>query len=93
MNMVAANSTDGLLSTLDVTVLQDDKHYFPPYHAAVAVRADILTARPGLREALDELSGQFTEQIMRDLNYQVDGKHRSVSEVARDFLAGLGKKQ
>lgn len=90
VNMVAANSTDGLLTTLDVHVLVDDQHYFPPYHAAIAVRTDILAATPGLREALDELSGQFTEQIMQNLNYQVDGQHRPVSEVAREFLASLG---
>ena len=86
VDMVAANSTDGLLSVLDVTVLEDDQHYFPPYQAAVAVRSQALAANPGLEQALNELSGKFTGAIMLQLNYQVDGEHRPVREVAAAFL-------
>jgi glycine betaine/choline ABC-type transport system substrate-binding protein len=90
VSMVAANATDGQLSVLDVTVLKDDKRYFPPYQAALTVRADALAAHPGLKEALDLLSGKFSDEIMRALNYQVDGKHRPVSEVAVTFLRAAG---
>ncbi len=86
VNMVAANSTDGLLSVLDVTVLEDNKGYFPPYHAVLAVRSEVLQSVPGLKGALDELSGKFSDRSMRELNYQVDGEHRSVAEVAHTFL-------
>ena len=86
VNMLAANSTDGLLSVLDVRVLEDDKRYFPPYQAAIAVRPDALKAYPGLENALSELSGTLTDERMQQLNYQVDGKHRPESEVAREFL-------
>ena len=86
VNMLAANSTDGLLSVLDVRVLEDDKRYFPPYQAAIAVRPDALDAYPGLEKALRELSGTLTDQLMQKLNYQVDGKHRSERDVAREFL-------
>jgi len=88
VDMIAASATDGMLSVLDVTVLQDDKHYFPPYEAAVVVRADALASRRGLREALDELSGKLTNETMRKLNYEVDGKHRPLADVAREFLNG-----
>src|SRR6202795_1245200 len=53
VDMIAASATDGMLSVLDVTVLQDDRHYFPPYEAAPVVRADSLAAHPGMREALN----------------------------------------
>ncbi len=86
VNMIAANATDGLLSKLDVKVLEDDKHAFPPYELCVAVREEQLGAVPGLREALAELTGKFTDRKMQELNYQVDGRHRSVSEVAGEFL-------
>ncbi len=39
-----------------------------------------------MREALQELSGKFTNQTMQQLNYQVDGEHRPVSQVAAEFL-------
>ncbi len=90
VDMVAGNATDGSLATMDVTVLQDDKQYFPPYEAAVAVRTASLEARPALREALAELSGKFTDAGMQKLNSQVDGAHRPVSEVAQQFLNSAG---
>jgi osmoprotectant transport system substrate-binding protein len=88
VDMIAASATDGMLSVLDVTVLEDDKHYFPPYEAAAVVRTDALASRRGMREALDELSGKLNNEIMRKLNYEVDGKHRPLSDVAREFLNG-----
>jgi osmoprotectant transport system substrate-binding protein len=86
VDMLAASATDGLLSVLDVKVLKDDKRYFPPYQASLAVRADALAKRPPLKRALEQLSGLFSDEIMRTLNYQVDGKHRPVNEVAMTFL-------
>jgi osmoprotectant transport system substrate-binding protein len=86
VDMIAASATDGMLSVLDVTVLQDDRHYFPPYEAAAVVRADSLASRRGMREALEELSGKVTNDTMRKLNYEVDGKHRALADVAKEFL-------
>ena len=90
VDMVAGNATDGALSVLDVVVLQDDKFYFPPYQAAIAVREDALAAHPALRAALTELSGKFSDNIMRKLNHQVDGQHRPLGEVAQEFLRASG---
>jgi osmoprotectant transport system substrate-binding protein len=86
VNMIAANATDGLLSKLDVKVLADDQHAFPPYQVSIAVSQDRLRETPGMRESLQELSGKFTNQSMQELNDQVDGEHRSVSQVAAEFL-------
>jgi glycine betaine/choline ABC-type transport system substrate-binding protein len=88
VEMIAPSATDGMLSVLDVKVLQDDRHYFPPYEAAPVVREDTLTAHPGMRHALAELAGKLTDHTMRNLNYQLDGKHRPLAEVAREFLEG-----
>jgi osmoprotectant transport system substrate-binding protein len=90
VSMVAANTTDGQLSVLDVLVLRDDKQYFPPYDCALAVRSESLEANPPLRQALTELVGLFTDLTMRKLNYQVDGAHRPVREVAEQFLRDAG---
>jgi glycine betaine/choline ABC-type transport system substrate-binding protein len=90
-DMIAANSTDGLASVMNVAILDDDRHYFPPYQCAVVIREDTLARFPKLRPALEELSGKFSDAAMRKLNYQVDGQHRSVVEVARERLAQLGQ--
>jgi glycine betaine/choline ABC-type transport system substrate-binding protein len=88
--MAAGNSTDGLLSILDVTVLEDDRACFPPYQAAIAVRDDALKREPKLRQALGELEGRFTEATMRRLNYQATVQHGRVQDVATQFLRDSG---
>ena len=90
VSMVAGNATDGQLSVLDAVVLQDDQHYFPPYDCGLVVRAVLLNDHPELRQALAELTGRLTDQTMRKLNYQVDGEHRPVREVAEHFLRETG---
>jgi glycine betaine/choline ABC-type transport system substrate-binding protein len=89
VDLIAANSTDGLISALPVSALDDDRHYFPPYQCAVVVRETTLTRYPRLRPVLDQLSGKISDATMRRLNYEVDGKHRRVAEVAEQFLRGL----
>lgn len=90
VNMIAANATDGLLSKLDLKMLTDDRHAFPPYQVCIAVRRDTLDRIPDLETALQELSDKFTNRIMQQLNYKVDGEHRPVAEVALDFLKQSG---
>jgi len=89
VSMAAANTTDGLLNKLDVTVLADDKHVFPPYQACIVVREDALAAYPNLRAILSELSGKISDKEMRNMNYAVDAQHRPARDVAKEFLAGL----
>jgi glycine betaine/choline ABC-type transport system substrate-binding protein len=90
VDMVAGNSTDGMLSVLPVTVLEDDQHYFPPYECALVVREEAERQFPTLRPALIELSGRISSETMRRLNYELDGKHRPAREIARDFLRSTG---
>ena len=86
VDLIAANSTDGLLFARDLTVLEDDKHYFPPYEAVPIVRGDTLARTPGLQGALAELSGKISDADMRKMNYAVVAKQRDIGEVAREFL-------
>ncbi len=86
VSMAAGNSTDGLLNKLDVTVLKDDKHVFPPYQACIVVRQATLAAYPNLRAILAELSGKISDTEMRNMNYAVDAEHRPARDVAKEFL-------
>ncbi|MEO7144928.1 MAG: glycine betaine ABC transporter substrate-binding protein [Bryobacteraceae bacterium] len=90
VTMIAANATDGLLSKMDVRVLADDRHAFPPYQVCIVARQDRLRGVPGLRAALGELSGKFTNEIMQRLNFEVDGQHLPVEQVAAEFLRQAG---
>jgi glycine betaine/choline ABC-type transport system substrate-binding protein len=90
VSMVAANSTDGLLLTREVRILNDDRQAFPPYHAAFIVHERALTREPLLRAALQELSGKFSDDLMRRLNRAVLDRHGRVEDVAKDFLEKAG---
>jgi osmoprotectant transport system substrate-binding protein len=90
VDLVAGNSTDGLLAARDLVLLQDDKHYFPPYEAVPIVREDTLARYPEVRDAIGELAGKIPDAEMQKLNYAVAGEGRDVSEVAREFLRASG---
>jgi len=86
VDLIAGNMTDGLIPALDLFVLEDDKHYFPPYEAVAVIREQTLAEHPEVKQALDELAGKISDAEMRQLNYAVDGQKRDVKEVVREFL-------
>lgn len=86
-DLIAGNSTDGLIDKLDLTQLEDDRRYFPPYEAVPLARRASLERYPQLGEAIKSLAGRLTDAQMRRLNYAVDGEHRDVKEVVREFLS------
>jgi osmoprotectant transport system substrate-binding protein len=90
VDIVAGNSTDGLLAARDLTVLVDDKKYFPPYEAVPVVREQMVAAHPEVALAMEKLAGKVSEEEMRKMNYEVDGEHRDASEVAKEFLREKG---
>jgi osmoprotectant transport system substrate-binding protein len=86
VDLIAGNTTDGLIPALDLFVLEDDKHYFPPYEAVPIIRRQTTADHPEVKAALDELAGKISDDDMRQLNYDVDGQHRDVKQVVREFL-------
>lgn len=84
--VIDAFTTDGLLKKFDLTVLEDDKNFFPPYYAIPLVRKDILEKYPEIEEVLNELGQYLTDEVMQDLNYQVDELGKNPEKVATDFL-------
>src|ERR1700720_866389 len=85
VDIVAGNSTDGVIDSLHLVILEDDRRYFPPYDAVPIVRRATLEQFPQLRGALAELGGKVTGADMRHLNYLVDGEQRDVAAVVRDY--------
>ena len=87
VDLIAGNMTDGQIPALDLFVLQDDRYYFPPYEAVPIVRQDVLSRHPEIGTALNELAGKISDDQMRKMNYAVDGEHRDVKDVVREFLS------
>jgi osmoprotectant transport system permease protein len=88
VDLIAGNSTDGLIDKLGLFQLEDDRRYFPPYEAAPIVRREVLARYPEIRAAIKSLAGRLTDAEMRRLNYAVDSEKRDVREIVREFLYG-----
>jgi glycine betaine/choline ABC-type transport system substrate-binding protein len=91
VDVIAGNSTDGLIAALGGVVLSDDRRYFPPYEAAFVVRGAIWRDHPAVSAGLTALAGAIDAPAMRRMNAAVDRDKRRPEEVAREFLLGLDK--
>lgn len=90
VDLIASNTTDGLIPALDFAMLQDDRHYFPPYEAVAVMRQATISLHPEVAAVLNELAGKISDQDMQALNYAVDGQHRDIKVVVREFLQKKG---
>jgi osmoprotectant transport system substrate-binding protein len=86
IDIAAGNATDGLIPAFDLSVLEDDRHYFPPYEAVAVVREQTLQQHPEVAQALAELGNKISDKEMQKLNYALDGQHRDAKDVAHEFL-------
>jgi osmoprotectant transport system substrate-binding protein len=89
-DVIVAFGTDGEIAAFDLVVLEDDRELFPPYQVAPVVRQAALEANPAIAEALNPLAPLLTDEVMRQLNYEVSGNQREPSEVASEFLREAG---
>jgi osmoprotectant transport system substrate-binding protein len=87
VDVVVAFGTDGQIVADKLVVFGDDKHFWPSYQVAPVVRDATLARLPQIAPALNALAPLLTDDAMRALNYQVDGKKREPEDVAREFLA------
>lgn len=90
VDIIAGNSTDGPIRVLGLTILADDRHYFPPYDAVPLFREESYGRWPAMREAVGELAGKISAEEMQAMNETVDGEHRDPAQVVRDFRAKKG---
>jgi glycine betaine/choline ABC-type transport system substrate-binding protein len=90
VDLVAGNSTDGVIASLHMVALEDDRHYFPPYEAVPLVRSATLLKHPEVREAIGALAGKISVDEMRAMNYAVDGEQHDPSDVVREFRKSKG---
>ena len=90
VDAIVGYSTDGRIKAFHLRVLEDDKHYFPPYYCAPLIRDQTLKKYPQLRDILNRLTGKLNNATMQELNYQVDQLHKKPADVARQFLNSRG---
>ena len=86
VDVAVGSNTDGLIAALGLVVLEDDKHYFPPYEAVPIVRREALERHPQVRQVLLRLTGRITAEDMRQMNYAVDGEKKDAADVVKKFI-------
>ena len=86
VDVVAGDATSALIQSLDLTALEDNRHYFQPYDAVPVVRTATLLRQPSVGRALSRLAGVVSDTDMRALNAAVDINHEDVRKVVRQFL-------
>jgi osmoprotectant transport system substrate-binding protein/osmoprotectant transport system permease protein len=87
VDLIAGDATAGLIKALDLVQLEDNRHYFPPYDAAVVARAETLLRHPKARAALERLAGRISAADMRAMNFAADVEHQDITAIARTFLS------
>jgi len=83
-------ATDGRIAGFDLVNLEDDQHFFPVYNVAPTLRQSFVDQHPEVVDILDTIAPLLDTETMQRLNYEVDGEHRDVEEVAHKWLVEVG---
>jgi osmoprotectant transport system permease protein len=89
VDVIDGYATDGQIARFGLTVLEDDRDFFPPYDASALVSRRLAEEEPTAVAALVELSGLIDGPAMRELNRRVEVDGEDVAAVAADALRGL----
>lgn len=90
IDVMVVFTTDGQLSAADVTVLEDDKQFYPSYLCGNVVRSEVLKEHPELNEVFDKMTGLITDSDMAKMNYEVETEGREPEDVAEAYLDSHG---
>jgi len=91
IDVTAGDATSGLIQSLDLRILADDREYFPPYDAVPVAFTATLLRHPEVDRALRALAGRISAADMQRMNHAVDGLRQDPRDVAREFLASISR--
>ena len=87
IDITDAYSTDGELQRYDLTVLADDKAFFPTYLAIPLIRDDL---SPRAQAVIEDLAGTLDDSSMASLNASVVFEGEDFASAARNHLRSIG---
>jgi osmoprotectant transport system substrate-binding protein len=83
-------TTDGRIKALDLTVLEDDKSFFPAYNVAPVVQAEVLDQYPQIRNVFEKITPRLTDEVLIELNSRVDVEGEDPADVAYEWMVREG---
>jgi osmoprotectant transport system substrate-binding protein len=90
IDVLVGYGTDGRIPSYNLTILKDDKGYFPPYFPAPILKMEFLKNNPEVGEVLNLLADKLDEKTMAELNAKVDVDKKEPKDVAKEFLTKSG---
>ena len=87
-DVIDVYTTDAKIARFDLVVLEDDKHFFPPYEAVLVYRADLVARVPGFAKVLSRLRGAIDAKTMQEMNARAELDGVPFAKVAADFVEG-----
>jgi osmoprotectant transport system permease protein len=86
VDLIAGDATAGLIKSLDLVQLEDNRRYFPPYDAVPIASAATLLRYPQVRAAIERLAGRISAADMREMNHAADAQRENPADVAKRVL-------
>ncbi|MEG0627909.1 MAG: osmoprotectant ABC transporter substrate-binding protein [Enterococcus viikkiensis] len=86
LDVILGYSTDGRVGSYDLVMLEDDRHFFPPYTASIVVSGETLKQYPEIKPILLKLHDTIDTETMQRLNYESDNELLEPQIIARKFL-------
>lgn len=83
-------TTDGRIDSLGLTILEDDREFFPSYNVAPVLKTETLERYPELADVFNQVTPMLTDEKMRELNLRVDEGGEEPIDVAHDFMLDEG---
>ena len=85
-------TTDAQIQKLNLVLLEDDRNFFPKYHAVILYRLDLPKRAPAAFTAMERLIGTISEPQMIRANAMVALEKRTQGEAAAALLeSAVGK--
>jgi osmoprotectant transport system substrate-binding protein len=83
-------STDGRVAGQNLTVLDDDKHFFPTYNPAITIASAVAAKYPQLEQVFTPIAAKLDTPTLTDLNKKVSVDGQKPATVAHDWLKAAG---
>ncbi|ARP70453.1 glycine/betaine ABC transporter substrate-binding protein [Streptomyces pluripotens] len=83
-------TTDGRIQSMNLTVMADDKHFFPNYNAAPEINSKALEKWPAIAEVLAPVTARLNNTVAQKLNAEVDVDGQDPHQVALNWMKEQG---
>ncbi|GAA3147818.1 glycine betaine ABC transporter substrate-binding protein [Streptomyces rectiviolaceus] len=83
-------TTDGRIKAMNLSVMEDDKHFFPNYNAAPEINSKALKEHPEMAEVLAPITKKLNNTVAQELNSKVDVEGQDPHAVALEWMVQEG---